>query len=679
MISRLVLVSSVVATTAWAGGEKPIVDASHYVDESTVYFMANTGSDGYWVQAGGEAAGGEGDDALYLEVKQGGKLLSKIPCAFGGGRSENLGLDTFKCGEASQKALKAPGALQADLILRSDKDDKLYLLRTFKVSVKKWDNQDWQIDADDLLGPGYVAIRVQSSSNVPSPEFRFWLASGENSHFTTRCKVNGKSMAEISTSLNSDAGLGVDIIKGNKRTTWHWSHVNAVPDEQYLSVHKRAGALSFEENPGAWDCELRHNGAMIREFMFTVGKDGKPQPPSMQTVNGAPKLGPDVVQVDMRIGKDNGVDQRIKPDLIKKSRGFGLAWTPDDGLKTMLAALPAAYENQNPVAKKEKGKRLMGPDQNPPRFIDHSMAWLMLQRNGAGYKFSVEQLPMGWTYHDSDVYRLEWKQGGKLIATGKCGWNENSIVECHYDEKPLMAKGAIEATLILSDDTDGNEYVLNTYKVNVAKFTSYGDPLWQIVPDDVLATAWVNGQMKGNNIAFRFWVAADLKSPLKARCTVDGKKKVPDFGIGTQTDDPSIEAQTYAKKGDGVKYIWYRVSGGTPIAPGMPPADAALSGDYVKYLGEYPGSWECDVRNDGKVIRKLLFKVNDKGLIEPDPLQAGMPTAEGVVPIDLRFGKDIIDTRVRPDAMKKSRGFGLAWPKAPTKPFPPASGLPDPK
>ena len=49
------------------------------------------------------------------------------------------------------------------------------------------------------------------------------------------------------------------------------------------------------------------------------------------------------------------------------------------------------------------------------------------------------------------------------------------------------------------------------------------------------------------------------------------------------------------------------------------------------------------------------------------------------VPIELRFGKDVFDERVRPDAMKKSRGFGLPWPKPPTKPFPKASGFPDPK
>jgi hypothetical protein len=673
MISRLVLVSSVVATTAWAGGEKPIVDASHYVDESTVYFVANHGSDGYWVQAGGEITGEGSDDTVYLEVKQGGKVLSKIPCSFG---DAHQGLDPIKCGEASQKPLKASGALQADLIVRSDKDDKLYLLRTFKVNVKKWDNQQWQIEADDLLGPGYVALR--SHEGDPSPEFRFWIAaSGETTGFTTRCKVNGKTTPDLATSIRDDAQIDVDLIKGEKRTTWLWAHVMATPDEQGLSVAKRAGAFSFAENPGTWSCELRRQGAMVRTFTFDVDKDGKLQAPPMQTAKDAPKLGPNVVQADMRIGKDNGVDKRIKPALLKKSRGFGLAWQQDEGIKVMLAALPPAYENANPTPVKKKGKLLFGPEQNPPRFVNDAKAWLYLSRNGNGYSFHTFQEVAGFESHASDTYRLEWKQGAKLLATGRCGWSEDNF-ECKYDEKPLTAKGAIEASLILSDDTDGNDYVLRTYKVNVVKFTSYGDPLWQIVPDDVLATAWAEGQQKNNNVAFRFWVAANITSGLKARCTVDGKKKLADFRLGTQTDDPSIEAQTYAKKGDGVKYIWYRVSGGTSLQAGMPPADYKPS-DEVKYLGEAPGSWECDVRLDGKTFRKLLFKVNDKGFIEADPAQAGPPTVEGTVPIELRFGKDVIDVRVRPDAMKKSRGFGLPWPKTPTKPFPPASGLPNPK
>lgn len=674
--STVVLSSLCIATTAFAGGEKPTVDAAHFVDESTVYFQANHSGDGFWVRAGGEVVGAVGDDEVYLEVKQGGKLLEKIKCSYAGTRGEDNRLSGVSCGAAANKKHKVTGPIQADLILRSDQDDKLYLLRTFNVNVKKWDNQVWQIEPDDLLGAGYVALRVPGGGGPPSPEFRLWLAGTDNGRWMTRCKVNGKTSPEIPTTFAEGAELDVDIIKGDKRTHWFWTQTFITPDPLQLTVAKQSGAFSFAENPGTWSCELRHEGALVRELVFTVGKDGKLVPPAMQNAKGAPKLGPDVVQADLRIGKDNGVDQRIKPDVLKKSRGFGLAWQQDDGVKTMLAALPAAYENANPVAKKEKGKLLIGAEQNPPKTVDHSLAWVQLGRNGAGYRLSATQEIVGVTSTPSDRYRLDIKQSGKLLGTGKCSWGDD-FLECIYEEKPLMAKGAIEASVILSNDSDPNEYVLNTYKVNVAKFPSFGDPVWQIVPDDVLATAWV--YQTADRTSFRFWMAVEANANVKMRCTVDGKKKLEDFELGRHGGDPEIVAETYTKGGDNKKYIWAQVNGTTNIHAGLPPKDFKPNSDAVEFLGQHPGQWECDVRREGKVARKLLFKVNAEGFVEADPAQTGMPTHPNVVPIDLRFGKDTIDTRVRPDAMKKSRGFGLPWPKPPTKPFPPASGLPDPK
>jgi len=53
--------------------------------------------------------------------------------------------------------------------------------------------------------------------------------------------------------------------------------------------------------------------------------------------------------------------------------------------------------------------------------------------------------------------------------------------------------------------------------------------------------------------------------------------------------------------------------------------------------------------------------------------------------IELGIPKDAkVDTRIRSDAMKKSRGFGLPWPDHPRTrelraSFPPTSGLPDPR
>jgi hypothetical protein len=156
--------------------------------------------------------------------------------------------------------------------------------------------------------------------------------------------------------------------------------------------------------------------------------------------------------------------------------------------------------------------------------------------------------------------------------------------------------------------------------------------------------------------------------------------------IDLPTDNQSIEfGVRKTQQADEVKYIWQYNGGemrsqGSLVQGGLPPKGTAKpENDRLDYLGRYPGKWDCMMRLKGKQIRQLLFTVNAKGGVDADPAQAGPPTFDNVAPIELRFGKDILDVRVRPDAMKKSRGFGLPWPKPPATKFPPASGLPDPK
>jgi hypothetical protein len=73
-------------------------------------------------------------------------------------------------------------------------------------------------------------------------------------------------------------------------------------------------------------------------------------------------------------------------------------------------------------------------------------------------------------------------------------------------------------------------------------------------------------------------------------------------------------------------------------------------------------------------------------MVEQAEMQSGknpVPALnDRVVLIDLRLGKDAAtyDKRINPDAMRKSMGFGLAWPdhpqvKAIQVSFPPKSGV----
>ena len=111
------------------------------------------------------------------------------------------------------------------------------------------------------------------------------------------------------------------------------------------------------------------------------------------------------------------------------------------------------------------------------------------------------------------------------------------------------------------------------------------------------------------------------------------------------------------------------------------------SRDKYMWMIDHPGARSCQLRSEGKAIREFAFSV-DKGMILPNTMQSASgvePMIQGAAMIDMRIPKDSKwDERIRPDAMKKSRAFGLPWPvhanvKAIHAAMPAASGLPDPK
>jgi len=288
-----------------------------------------------------------------------------------------------------------------------------------------------------------------------------------------------------------------------------------------------------------------------------------------------------------------------------------------------------------------------------------------------------------------DRFRVDVRQGKKVIGVGKCEWDDTltTKVSCKTEDKPLTAKGAIEADLIYEDDVDGNEYLIRTYKLDVMNPKVFGDPIWIAPPDDRLATAWMRPSPKGRDQELQvfFWFTNENNGELKMRCTANGKQ-LPDIKVGP-LDTPGLlvyEADVRRKQnGPVTEYYWRHLLGTTDILTGSKEASTTLqTKDKVMWLIDNPGQWDCMVRNDGKPIRQLLFTVSKDGYVEADPAQVdpAHPFLDKTVPIDLRFPKDAkLDTRIRGSAMKKSRGLGLPWPKPPTKPFPADSGLPDPK
>jgi hypothetical protein len=191
---------------------------------------------------------------------------------------------------------------------------------------------------------------------------------------------------------------------------------------------------------------------------------------------------------------------------------------------------------------------------------------------------------------------------------------------------------------------------------------------------------------------FYFWAAHENNlGHATMRCTINGAK-LPDIQLDAGSPTSAgfqVEAVEHPRNGKELAYRWSHVEGVADVYFGCK-ADyqgaESLDGKVV-FLAEHPGAWRCQVRNDGSAIRELSFNVSDKGFISSELQTAAgaPPTFDNVSAVELRFPKDAkFDARVRPEAMKQSRGYGLPWPAGPAvqasqATFPPASGLPDPK
>nr|HEX4318666.1 hypothetical protein [Kofleriaceae bacterium] len=351
-------------------------------------------------------------------------------------------------------------------------------------------------------------------------------------------------------------------------------------------------------------------------------------------------------------------------------------------------------------------KPLAGTDHSPPRFVDESSAFVKLLTQGKdGYRF-VAQADIAGVGSPGSVARLDWTQGGKVVATAKCSRIDNGSgadmtvsVTCTYDGKPIAAKGDIDAQLIWADDTDGKDYLIRDFKVAATAYGGGQEVVWQIVPDDLLGAAYVlHAKTKhedNGKPAFKFWIATSPTTTKgwTLRCSVDGTKLADDFAVTLKSASPhgdqQIEADVVPAHGTRTTYHWEHIAViPTFLKYGTAANDPKNKSKSMHYLGEHPGAWSCEVRTDHDAIRTLAFVVGGDGMIASIPMQAATgaaPLMPDVALIDITLPKDDkFDRRVRPDAMRKSRGFGLAWPSDPSvktvhAAFPAASGQADPR
>jgi hypothetical protein len=327
------------------------------LDEPSVLVSIGNRDDGYVIHAHVELTNlGSATDTLHLDWKQGGKLIQTVKC-----KLERDGKYGYGYCDYDDKPLKTKGPIDADLVYWDDQAEKDYLVRTFKLNVVDLKGQweTWQIVPDDVLAAGWIYLGNENSNDgtYRLPALYLWFSNGETlGDAVLRCTVDGKKkLADISLSPQGGGDTGqVELdhqpkngermtyrwqkakflleVKWGKRETLKWDMPKNEPKDRVLS-----------DNPGKWECGLRHDGKTIRQLLFTVDKDGMILPDEMQSGKGAiPVVSSRVALIDLRLTKDSqSFDKRIVPAALKKSMGFGLPWPGHPKVKNIQGSFPA--------------------------------------------------------------------------------------------------------------------------------------------------------------------------------------------------------------------------------------------------------------------------------------------------------------------------------------------------
>ena len=700
------------AGSAWGGALLPAGQRKvpMFVNESTTSVsLRNQGTDGYHVKVFAQVAGyGSRKNPARIDWRSKGKVVGTAPCRIS--MEDDSAMATLECASEGTP-IKAKGDIEAQLVMLDDADDKEYLIHTYRAEARAFEkDRTWQLVADDLLTSAWATHWRSGDGADGMLRLRFWMTGGPGGvpDVLLRCAVDGKPQPDLKASMNFSTEMEADVIPdAGARQTWRWSWVDLQPDKlmfgpdakKAMRAEARKAYRFLSDAPGEWRCMVRHERRNLRELIFTVDAKGMVVSSPLQQAPGAAPLFKDVALIDIRIPKDAGIDQRIRPDVLKKTRMFGQPWPKHPLVAAIHGALPAKVENANPVPPPPpKGKVLAGTAHDPKRFVDEPTLQLLLNSNDTGWNYNVRARVAGFGAKGDSV-RADVRQGKKVISTWTCGLSDNEdttgAVNCEARDQNLKVAGPLELDLVYQDDQDGNTYVVRTLKFTVGKFPMVKGFTYQVVPDDVLGGAWIrhtypqvyNELRAGKPTLFLWFAQEDVPRESALRCTVDGAK-IADLKLSFEPVLPMSSIEAEPNKGKPLHYAW--VHGETQIdAYFGKRADYGGVGDAgdTLFLGDKPGAWVCQLRVASKPVRELRFTVDKKGFIT-SPLQTAAdaaPTLPSAVAIDMRFVKDAkLDWRIRPDKMKKSRAWGLPWPSAAEvkdihASFPAASGLPDPK
>lgn len=331
------------------------------------------------------------------------------------------------------------------------------------------------------------------------------------------------------------------------------------------------------------------------------------------------------------------------------------------------------------------GKLAPGTSRDPQLFLDEPESLVEVRNGDSGYTIRISGRLSGYS-NTADQLFVELKQKGKLLEKIACEHSLYSTAEKWSNfvctgTKPQKSPGPLEAALIYRDDVTEQSYLVRTFTTAVHASSFNGGATWVATPDDLLGAAYVRhispdlGHHRGPALEFQYWTSGEVRDP-RFRCTVDGRR-LPDFETSSfntpldTTDELELD-QTVNGARQTIKWVRHHTRL-TKVVPG----DKALAAkamllevedleQHYAPLADLAGAWVCDVRAAGAAGRRFSFTVTAEGKVARHPSQdaeGATPSWRNVSQIAVSFPDgEPFDARLRPEAMKKSMGFGLPWP-----------------
>lgn len=353
--------------------------AAHYLDESEVYLrLFNPDAEGgYLVLLDAIVYGvGSRQDAIRVDVRQGRSTLVSTRCNF-------VELDgdagRLECRSDEGHRLRATGEVFVDMVYLDDVAESSAVMRTFRLNVRGypyWVRDDdrghhvmgtmYQLDGSDLLGTAFAWMEHpslhQSATDETQRVYLFSAFSGTYDGYSAvlRCRVGDERIPDRTLSVRDYHDFGVDErlspTSDTRHVGWYRTRFEVsdlwwgprLPMPASGSGYDPTNLVFLGDHPGAWSCDVRSDGAVLRTFRFVVDADGRIAAHAIEAAPGAPRMLNGLHLVDVRLPSPSTHDVAIDPAAIRAGWQHGTPWLVPAAVAEMLGALPAASGSSAP-------------------------------------------------------------------------------------------------------------------------------------------------------------------------------------------------------------------------------------------------------------------------------------------------------------------------------------------